>query len=193
MQSTNEQLTGDTPTVERQTARERQLLLINDLVQGALWTCFVTGVLVLLLWHSVDRAPLLGWYGLVVLVSAYRLGMLRRRPVLKAADGPDELTQLGLYIGAFASALVASAVVFLAAQSTQPVELMITVSLLGVLGAGMLVTLGAAAGLYGLYLITLLSPAIVWLLTSTATGHQALALAVLVLPSTRGTLKFQYL
>lgn len=181
MQSANEELTGDTATVDRQAARDRQLLLINELVQGGLWTCFVTGVLVLLLWHSVDRAPLLGWYGLVVLVSAYRLGMLRRRPVLKAADGPDELTQLGLYIGAFASALVASAVVFLAAQSTQPVELMITVSLLGVLGAGMLVTLGAAAGLYGLYLITLLSPSIVWLLTDSGTGHYALALAVLVL------------
>ena len=181
MQSAIKQLAGDTPTVDRQAARDRQLFLINDLVRGVLWTCFVTGLLVLLLWNAVDRAPLLGWYGLVVLLSVYRLGMLRRRHALQAADGPDELVQLGLYSGAFASALVASAAVFLVAESGRPVDLMITVSLLGVLGAGMLVNLGAAAGLYGVFLITLLSPSIVWLLTSDASGHQTLALAVLVL------------
>ena len=181
MQSGDSKLTGDTPSLVRQTARESQIFLINDLVRGVLWTCFVTGVVVLLLWNAVDRAPLLGWYGLVVLVSAYRLSMLRRRPALQAADGPDELVQLGLYSGAFASALVASAAVFLVAESAQPADPVITVSLLGVLGTGMLVTLGAAPGLYGFYLITLLSPSIVWLLMSTVPGHQALALAVLIL------------
>jgi signal transduction histidine kinase len=181
MQSAIKQLNGDTPTVDRQAARDLQLFLINDLVQGVLWTCFVTGVLVLLLWNAVDRAPLLGWYALVVLLSVYRLGMLRRRHALQAADGPDELVQLGLYTGVFASALVASAAVFLVAQSAQPADLMITVSLLGVLGTGMLVTLGAAAGLYGVYLVMLLSPSIVWLSTNNTTGHQALALALLVL------------
>ena len=95
MQSAIKQLTGDTPNVDRQTARDLQLLLINDLVQGVLWTCFVTGVLVLLLWNAVDRTPLLGWYGLVVLLSVYRLGMLRRRHALQAADGPYELVTLG--------------------------------------------------------------------------------------------------
>jgi len=170
----------DTPAVERQTAREQQLYLLRYLHQGVLLTCFVMAVVVFLLWNEVDHSRLLGWYGAVVAVSLARLGLLRRRSGLLAANGPDEVVQLGLLTGAFASALVSSVAVFLAAQSTQTADLMIVVVLLGGMAAGSLGTLGAVIHVYNLYLFALLIPPIIWLMTSGEASNSTLALTALV-------------
>lgn len=166
--------------IERRTAREQQLFLLKYLYQGVLLTCFVMAMVVLLLWNEVDRGRLLAWYGIVVAISLVRLVLIRRRPRLLAADGPDEVVQLGLHTGAFASALVCSVAVFIAGQSTQPADLMIVIALLGGMAAGALGTLGAIISVYNLYLFTLLTPPVVWMLQSGEDTSNTLALMALV-------------
>jgi PAS domain S-box-containing protein len=88
--------------------------------------------------------------------------------------------QLGLHTGAFASALVCSVAVFLAAESTQPSDMMIVVVLLGGMAAGAMGTLGAIIHVYNLYLLTLLTPPIAWLMLSAEQADNTLALTALV-------------
>ncbi|MCW9079642.1 MAG: hypothetical protein OQK74_10785, partial [Gammaproteobacteria bacterium] len=155
MQSASDVPALDTPAIDRQTAREQQLFLLRYLHHGVLLTCFIMAVVVILLWNEVDHVRLMAWYGLVVAVSLFRLMLLRRRAALAAADGPDEVVQLGLHTGAFASALVCSVAVFLAGQSAQPADMMIVIVLLGGMAAGALGTLGAVIQVYNLYLFAL--------------------------------------
>jgi len=180
MHSASDVPTLDTPAIDRQTAREQQLFLLRYLHQGVLLTCFIMAVVVVLLWNEVDHVRLMAWYGLVVAVSLFRLTLLRRRAALAAADGPDEVVQLGLHTGAFASALVCSVAVFLAGQSAQPADMMIVIVLLGGMAAGALGTLGAIMQVYNLYLFALLTPPIAWLLMNGAEGNSTLALTALV-------------
>lgn len=170
----------EAPTIERKTAREQQLFLLKYLYQGVLLTCVVMAMVVLVLWNELDHGRLLAWYGIVVAISLLRLLLLRRRPGLLAADGPDEVVHLGLHTGAFASALVCSAAVFLAGQSTQPGDLMIIIALLGGMAAGALGTLGAIVSVYNLYLFTLLTPSVFWLLQSGDESGRTLALMAMV-------------
>ena len=180
MQSASDVPALDTPAIDRQTAREQQLFLLRYLHHGVLLTCFIMAVVVILLWNEVDHVRLMAWYGLVVAVSLFRLTLLRRRAALAAADGPDEVVQLGLHTGAFASALVCSVAVFLAGQSAQPADMMIVIVLLGGMAAGALGTLGAIIQVYNLYLFALLTPPIAWLLMNGEEGKSTLALTALV-------------
>ena len=170
----------DGPAIARKTAREQQLFLLKYLYQGVLLTCLVMAMVVLLLWNEVDQARLLAWYGTVVAISLVRLAVLRRRPRLLEADGPDEIIHLGLHTGAFASALVCSVAPFLAAQSTQAADVMIVIALLGGMAAGALGTLGAIISVYNLYLFALLTPPAFWLLQGGEGSSRTLAFMALV-------------
>ena len=180
MKPAGDGLALDAPAIERRTAREQQLFLLRYLFQGVLLTCFVMAVVVLLLWSEVDHGRLLAWYGLVVAVSLFRLMLLRRRAALMAADGPDEVIQLGLHTGAFASALVCSVAVIFAAQSSQPADLMIVIALLGGMAAGALGSLGALIQVYNLFLFALLVPPVIWLMASAEGDTTTPALMALV-------------
>ena len=170
----------DRSAIERKIAKEQQLFLLTYLHQGVLLTCVVMAVVALLLWNEVDQGRLLAWYATVVGISLTRLMLLRRRNALQAADGPDEVIQLGLHTGAFASALACSVAVFLAAQSSQASDTMIVIVLLGGMAAGAMGTLGAIANVYNVYLITLLTPPVFWLMNSAEYADNTLALTALV-------------